>query len=434
MTLLSADLRARDIIQALRSGTVPRVGLREIAVGCDKIIGELHTQLDYVSQDRSEIKFIQGGYGAGKTFICSLFRQIALESKFCATTVVVSPDIPLGQQHKIYAAIVDGLRTPEKHQSCAFSDIMEYWLWRMHKRIEKIEGLRYSSENPNPQLIESVCHAIATDLGHFHVDGSFISAIQGYYRSRADQNPTLAQSALSWLFGLSDSVPSEKKNKLGLKGDIRPNMGFSYLRGLLKLIQDLGYSGLVIVIDEVETIMRLPHAKQRQEALETIRIIVDEAGQNNFPRCLFLITGTDRFFQDERYGLPSYEALRDRIDFPTLTSDFGTPLKQPLYVVQPLREGQLLEVASRVRDIHALAYNWEPEDRIAKEDIQRYATVVSSNFGGSIEQIPRGFLRGFIHLCDLLQENEELTIDDVLGDPRSLTEQVHEVESRGMRS
>ena len=430
--MMEEALRSRDIIQALRSGTVPSVGVRELAVISDRIVEELHESLDYIRQDRSDFKFIRGGYGAGKTFICSLFRQIALEENFCTSTVVVSPDLQLAQHNKIYAAIVNGIRTREKQDNCAFSDILDDWLWQFHKKIEKLEGVTYSDLRERKNLLNRVYEAIAAELGRLGTDPGFTSAIQSYYKNRAEQNPSLAQFAFSWLVGSSASITSQVKNKLGLKGDISPSMGFAFLRGILKLIKDLNYSGLVIVIDEVETILHLPSFKHRQEALETIRVIVDDAAQNAFPGCLFLIAGTDRFFLDDRYGLPSYEALKDRIDIPKLHIEKQS-LRQPIYTVKPLQEKELLEVAEKVLKIHGIAYDWSADTRVTKDDIRKYANLMASKFGGSIEQIPRGFLRGFIHLCDLLQENESLSVEDIFGDPRSLTDQVHEVEAYGAR-
>ena len=432
MIVQAEDLRARDIIQALRSGTVPSVGVKELAVGCGKIIKELREQLEYVREDRSDYKFIRGGYGAGKTFICSLFRQIALENDFCTSTVIVSPDLPLDKQNKVYTAIVKGIRTSEKKHNCAFPDVLQLWLWNLHKRIEKMSKLSYSNKTQRQKLVQIVSESIVSDLGKVGTDSGFVTAIQSYYINRANQNHTYASYALSWILGASENITTSMKSKLGLRGEISSEMGFAFLKGILKLIRDLGYAGLVIAIDEVETIMNLPSSKQRQEALETIRIIVDEVGRNTFPRCLFLITGTDKFFLDDRYGLPSYEALKDRIDIPGLNIEHQS-LKQPIYLVKPLQENQLIEVAKKVRSIHASAYDWLAESRISDEDIQRYAYLMASNFGGSIEQIPRGFLRGFIYVCDLLQENENLTIEDVFGDPRYLTDQVHEVESSRVR-
>lgn len=72
--------RERDaIVQALRAGVVPKLGLRHHQVGRFREIEELVKDMDRISDGRAAIRFIIGEYGSGKTFFMKLIRLVALE-------------------------------------------------------------------------------------------------------------------------------------------------------------------------------------------------------------------------------------------------------------------------------------------------------------------------------------------------------------------
>ena len=78
--------RERDtIIQALRAGVVPRLGLQHIQVGRAREIAEMVRDVERIVEGGAAIRFVIGEYGSGKTFFLNLVRLVALAA--CRTEV-----------------------------------------------------------------------------------------------------------------------------------------------------------------------------------------------------------------------------------------------------------------------------------------------------------------------------------------------------------
>ena len=80
----------------------------------------------------------------------------------------------------------------------------------------------------------------------------------------------------------SGNVAASAKRMAAIKGDIGSRDAFDYLRGALEIVKAAGYAGLVIVIDEAETILRM-RKDSRHKSLNGIRQIADAAGQLPHP-------------------------------------------------------------------------------------------------------------------------------------------------------
>jgi adenosylhomocysteinase len=171
---------------------------------------------------------------------------------------------------------------------------------------------------------------------------------------------------------------------------------------LVYLIVDSGYKGLLIIFDEIETIQRLQNKKLRQDSYETIRTILDEVGLNNFNNLFFIFTGTPPFFEERRFGIPSYPALYERISEPNKI--YGESIKQPIIKLKKLDEISLNEVSDKVIKLHGDAYKWDPQSKITKDVLNDLIIYFAENFG-QINTKPRDYLRSLIKLLDLNLEN-----------------------------
>ncbi len=116
---ISIKPRERDaILQSLRAGVVPRVGLRHLQVGRRDEVAAVLDDLRRIEDGGASIRFIIGRYGAGKSFFLSLARTVALERKF----VVAQADVTLerrlhgssGQARNLYAELMRNLATRAK--------------------------------------------------------------------------------------------------------------------------------------------------------------------------------------------------------------------------------------------------------------------------------------------------------------------------------
>lgn len=416
MSEISLDTsKARDLVNALRDGTVPAHGSTELAVGLDEPLRALKDQLSYVADGCTAIRFIEGAYGSGKTFLCSVLREEALRRGFAASLVVVSPDARLGKLPIVYSRIMDGIRTRSKNSSTALPDILEKWLLSEYRRASKVTG------GSKDELHGHVLRQIVVRLQAISDAAPGVArAVKAYYRASRDRNADLRRAAISWLRG-SHSVPLDVRRELGVRGDIGQEDLYGVLKAIALIVREAGYRGFLIIIDEAETIQRLSYQRQREDAYEVLRVLVDSAGDNRFPGCLFVVTGTEHFFQDPLQGLKSYKALADRIERPD-TFTHQTTSRQPILHLTGLERKDLTAIAKKVRDIHATAYGWNAAEAVSDGYLEDIAGQVTDSFGESIERLPRGFLREIVQICDVAEEHgvqfreeEGEQIDDRLG-------------------
>ncbi|MEJ2637262.1 MAG: DUF2791 family P-loop domain-containing protein [Calditrichia bacterium] len=409
---------ARDVIDALRQGVVPDKNIDMIIIGNNKARTHLKDLLNEAKNNKSPFKFIRGPYGSGKTFLSSWLREYALKEEYVVSTVNIGPDQPLSDLPIFYSGVINGLRIPEKTDSCALTDVLESWLLTIHKKTAQIEGLSSLESKSQKKLQEIVEKRVESELAYLgNLDTGFAPALRAFYRAKSNNNPVLASTAIAWLSG-SRSMSSKMLNEIGVRGYLEPNEVFPRIRALMRLIKGSRYNGLLLLVDELELIRKFPHARQREQALEILRLLIDESGKNGFPGCLLIFTGTDMFFEDDRAGLKSYEALADRISIPNspdgLISIRQPVISQPVISLQGFNSSKLLAVIGRVRDIHGIAYNWDAVSRFPDEALQKLVQDWTAFGEKSVSRKPRPIIREFIHILDLCEENPTISHEELI--------------------
>ena len=394
MTALD-PLTARDIINALRSGAVPSTGLHHLVVGVEAEESAILEQLDHVATGRGAYKFLRGAYGAGKTFLAHLILEDALARNFIVTEAVISPDTPLHKLERVYARQVSNLRTPG--QEHALKALLDRWIYRVEDRFIGLEGL---SED-DPRLLERTEQALETDLARIAtLDTGFSLAVRGYYRAQAEGDFAIAQSLVGWLSG-QGTVGAAARRYAGIRGQVDRSLALTYLQAVCHVARLAGHTGLVVVLDEVETVQRL-RRPEREKSLGNVRQIVDAVDGGDFRYTYLLFTGTPSFFED-RKGVPSLQPLHERIKLMDTDDQFRN-LRQPQIVLRPFDQERLLAVAGKVREIYEIAYQPVDRTRVSEALIEDMVDHLTSKFGGRVDVLPRVFLREFIHVLDLVQD------------------------------
>lgn len=412
---------ARDVIDALRQGVVPQRNLEMLMVGQVAARKHLVELLDHVQARKSEFKFLRGAYGSGKSFTTSWLRERALERGFAVSTIKIGPDQPISELEVFFAGLATGLRTPEKRDASALADVLEYWLLAMHNKTAQIEGISGGSKNEQEQLSELVRTRIERELEEVgRHDPGFAAATQAFYTARLAGDRGLANDALSWLSGRSVRSASGL-SAIGVRGSLEADQVFPRLRALLRVIEQGRLNGLVLVVDEVELVRRFPQQRQRERSYETIRLLIDEVGENRLPGCFMVFTGTDELFDDKRYGLRSYEALANRVSLPD-PMEKVVSMRQPVIELERLDREGLLSVAHRVREIHGKAYNWDAIGKLSNEHLASMVDNMATFENENIERLPRPFLRRVVNYLDVLEENPSVAasaffdrVDSVAG-------------------
>ena len=404
---------ARDVIDALRQGVVPEKNIDLIIIGQNKARTHLKELLTEAKNNKSPFKFIRGPYGAGKTFLSSWLREYALKEEFVVSTVNIGPDQPLSDLPIFYNGLINGLRIPEKTDSCALTDILESWLLTIHRKTAQIEGLTSLDSVTQKKLLEIVENRVESELAYISDhDPGFSPALRAFYRAKSTRNTILASIAIAWLSG-SRSMSGKMLNEIGVRGYLEANEVFPRIHALLEVIKGSRYHGLLLLVDELELIRKFTNARQREQALEILRLLIDESGKNGFPGCLLIFTGTDTFFEDDRAGLKSYEALDDRISIPNGPEGLMS-VRQPVITLQGFNQSKLLAVIGKVRDIHGIAYNWDAANRFPDGALQKLVQDWTSFGEDSVNRKPRPIIREFIHILDLCEENPNISHEEFI--------------------
>lgn len=411
-----ATLTAKDvehIFESLRKGLVPERGIDTFAVGIEKQRGELHRQLELAAGGEGTIKFLRGGYGCGKTFMARLALLDAQERGFATSFVVVSDnDLKFHRFDDVYRKVMTELGT----SSCprgALSDILDRWIARVEDAL-----IAAGEDEDAADFDEKVQQRLEADLASLtggQAPQDFIRVIQTIFRLKQEGEVSEAGALISWLCG-SGNVAAASKKVAGIKGDIGSRDALDYLRGVLEIVKAAGYKGLLIVIDEAETILRM-RSDSRHKSLNGIRQIADAAG--SYPGMLWLFTGTPEFF-DTRHGVAGLEPLHRRISF-SKQGSFAS-LRQPQLELSPFDAERLRSVSLRLRELYPSSTRSVLEERVSLDFIDRLVGEVTKGFRGDVGVVPRQFLREFVTQLDLVEENDDYVPMELYGfDPTQIS-------------
>lgn len=411
--------RRQEIIDALRRGTVPRNSLDAFAVGLDRFDGALDEELGKVASGGSVFKAVRGEYGCGKTFFARWLADRARKLGFATSEIQVSEtETPLHRLETVYRRLTERLATADTPQG-ALRNIVDGWFYALEEDV-LAEGT--IDPNDDEKLLTRTNELLEQRLTEVSNSApTFSAALRGYRQAHAQGDSAVADGILAWLSG-QPNVAASAKRLAGIKGDIDHFGALSFLQGVLTVLRDSGQAGMLVILDEVETIQRV-RSDVRDKSLNALRQLIDEVDSGRFPGLYLLITGTPAFFEGPQ-GIGRLEPLAQRLHVDCQTeARFDNPravqIRLPAFDME-----RLFLVGCKVRDIfqtHASA-----SDRIATHCSDSYvrqlAEAVTGKLGGKAGVAPRIFLKKLV--ADVLdrvdlhaefdpRKNYNLTISDV---------------------
>lgn len=426
MTLSPA--RRTEILGALRRGAVPDSGLDVLAVGLTPFEAAIDQELAQVSIGHGAFKAIRGEYGTGKTFCVRWIEERARALGFATTEVQISEtETPLHRLETVYRRAMERIRTSTTTPG-ALQDIVEQWFFTLENEVLSDGNIDESNEDAVENAISALMERRLAEVTRS--TPQFAATLRAYHTATREGDFATAQALIAWLGG-QPNVGSAVKRKADLKGDIDHFGALSFLQGLLVVLRDSGIKGLVLVLDEVETLQRV-RADMREKSLNALRQLIDEVDQGRFPGLYILITGTPAFFEGPQ-GVQRVKALAQRLatDF---SSDprFDNPRAVQLRL-SGFNHAKLVELGLKIRDIFADGAD-HPERIHTKVDdayIHELASALIGQFGGQVQIAPRIFLKKLIadvlDRVDLFEEFEPrqhyaLTVqrDELTADERAL--------------
>ena len=385
--------RRDQIIDALRRGTVPQSSLDAFAVGLDRFETAIDDELRKVSAGGSVFKAVRGEYGCGKTFFARWLADRARKMGFASTEVQISEtETPLHRLETVYRRLNERLATADTTQG-ALRNIVDGWFFTLEEDV-----LAEGSIAPNDasELLKRTNELLDRRLADVaRTAPTFSAALRGYRQARVDERPDIAEGILAWLSG-QPNVASEAKRFAGVKGDIDHFGALNFLQGILTILRDSGHVGMLIVLDEVETIQRV-RSDVRDKSLNALRQLIDEVDSGRFPGLYLMITGTAAFFEGPQ-GIQRLEPLAQRlhVDFQTdlrFDNPRAVQIRLPAFTLERLRL-----VGCKIRDIYSQhAISQERVNLLCDDNyVSALANAVAGKLGGKVGVSPRIFLKKLV--------------------------------------
>ena len=386
--------RRTEVIGALRRGTVPEYGLDLLAVGLDRFSVALDTELDTVAGGGAIFKAVRGEYGAGKTFFTRHLGERALKRGFASAEVQISEtETPLHRLETVYRRITESLRTSSMPPS-AFRPILDSWLFTLESdAVAADPSLEYADEASLTKAVDALLERrLATVSSRTPV---FAQALRGYRSAVVSGDTATADGLAAWMGG-QPQVAAAAKRSAGIRGELDHFGAMGFLQGLLAVLRDAGHPGLVLILDEVETLQRV-RGDVRDKAFNALRQLIDEIDAGRFPGLYLLVTGTPAFY-DGPSGVPRLPPLAQR-----LATDFATDARfdnpRAVQVRLPgFDHASLVSLGLKVRDLYIGGSSASSRVAAMVDDayVSDLATAVAGRLGGRVGIAPRVFLKKLV--------------------------------------
>ena len=384
-----SPVRRREILTALRQGSVPSGNLDVLAVGIDSFAPTIDDEIAAVAAGGSVFKAVRGEYGSGKTFFARWVEQRAIRQGLAVAEGQVSElETPLHKLETVYRRTTESLRTSAFAPS-AFRSVIDAWLFEIENDAAALVAGDVPTADEVGALLEQRLAAVATAAPVYPM-------VLRAYRSAVESGDAVTADALiAWLGG-QPHVAATAKRAAGVRQDVDHFLAMGFLQGLLAVLKGARHPGLVLVIDEVETIQRM-RSDSRAKALNALRQWIDELDSGRYPGLYLLITGTPAFF-DGRMGVQSLPPLAQRLatDF-TTDPRFDNP-RAPQIRLRNFDIDRLVEVGTRVREVYADGAGDPTRIRAVVDDayIGDLARALAGKLGGQVGVAPRLFVKKLV--------------------------------------
>lgn len=388
--------RDRDtILNALRAGVVPRLGLQHVQVGRGREVDALVKDIDRIADGGASIRFVIGEYGAGKTFFLFLVRQIALQKKLVVAQADLGPDRRIhatgGQARSLYAELAQSLATRTAPDGGALKNVLESFVQKAADRA-KATG----------KTVEATIHESLGDIRDMVAGYDFATVIAAYARGWEEGNDDLQAAALRWLRG-EYTTKTEARADLGVRTIIDDAAFYDGLRLLARFVRLAGFGGLVVCLDELVNLYKLQNAQARKQNYEQILRILNDVLQGTTEGLGFVLGGTPEFLYDTRRGLYSYEALQSRLATNSFAADGLADYSGPVIRLANLSPEELFHLLERLRDVFA---SGDPLAHLVPDEaLHAFMTHCEKRIGEAYFRTPRNTVKAFVDLLSILEQN-----------------------------
>ena len=405
---------AQALINSLKGGVVPRVGLPYVTVGRKAEIEALLHDVDMIADGGASFRFIVGKYGSGKSFLLQTIRNYVMAKNFVVVDADLSPERRLqgtrGQGLATYKELIRNMSTKTRPEGGALSLILDRWISSVQQEVMTDSNLSITDPALAP-LVEKKISGVIFSLSEMVHGFDFARLLTLYYRAYLQGDDSTKSKVLKWFRG-EYTTKTEAKQELGVNLVITDDDWYEYLKLFASFLKQAGYAGMLVLIDELVNIYKIPNAITRQYNYEKILTMYNDAMQGKAQHLGFILCGTPQCMEDPRRGVYSYEALRSRLAEGHFSREHKD-LLSPVIRLQPLSYEEMLILVEKLADIHAGLYGYK--QIVTDQDMTDFISIEFSRIGADIHITPREVIRDFIEVLDIVYQNPRLKVSELLG-------------------
>ena len=443
---------AAVIINSLKGGVVPRIGLPYITVGREAEIRALLTDLSLIADGGASFRFLVGRYGSGKSFLLQTIRTHAMGEGFVVADADLSPERRLqggqGQGLATYRELMRNLSTKTRPEGGALMLILNRWISNLQMQVAGELGTGAAAPGgaattggapvpngatapggtpvsngaaapggaPNdPALNQAVEARIREQVASLEemVHGfDFARLLTLYYRAVVDGNDELKGNVARWFRG-EYRTKTEARQELGVSIVIGDDDWYDYVKLFAQFLKGAGYQGMLVLIDELVNLYKIPNSVTRQYNYEKILTMYNDTLQGKAHHLGIIMGGTPQSIEDRRRGVFSYEALRSRLTQGRFAAEGMRDMLAPIIHLHPLTYEELLVLIEKLQQIHAGYFGYEA--RLNEGDLVQFLQIEFGRVGADTHLTPREVIRDFIELLDIAYQNPSTPAASILS-------------------
>lgn len=405
---------AQTVLNSLKGGVVPRIGLPYIAVGRKNEIDALLHDVDIISEGGASFRFIVGRYGSGKSFLLQTIRNYVMERGFIVTDADLSPERRLqgtkGQGLATYRELIGNLSTKTKPEGGALTLILDRWI----STVQSEAVLESGAAPGDPSLtflVDRKIYEVTSSVSELVHGFEFARLLSAYYHAYTEGDDDKKGKVLRWFRG-EYATKREAKEDLGINIVVSDDDWYDYLKLFATFFRLAGYSGMLVMIDELVNIYKIPNPVTRQYNYEKILSMYNDTLQGKARNLGIIMGATPQALEDKRRGIYSYEALRSRLAEGKFSKPGARDLLAPVIRLEALTAEEMLVLCEKLAAMHAGLYGYSR--KIGTESLAVFIKIEYARIGADVNITPREVVRDFIELLDLLYQHPTMTAEELL--------------------
>lgn len=405
---------ASAVINSLKGGVVPRTGLPYITVGREKEINALLHDVDIISDGGAAFRFIVGKYGSGKSFLLQTIRSHVMDRNFVVVDADLSPERRLhgtkGQGLATYKELIQNMSTKTRPDGGALTLILDRWISGVQSEVITESGISADSPDFN-KAVERKIYDVINALNEMVHGFDFAKLLTIYYNASVNGNDEEKAKVVKWFRGEYVNK-TEAKSELGINIIITDDDWYEYIKLFAMFLKMAGYSGMLVLIDELVNIYKIPNGITRQYNYEKILTMYNDTLQGKAKYIGIIMGGTPQCIEDTRRGVYSYEALRSRLAEGRFGREGIKDMLAPVIHLTPLTYEEMLVLTEKLADIHAQLFDYQ--QKISQEDMIHFIQLEFGRIGSDSHITPREVIRDFIELLDIIYQNPNVNVSELI--------------------